>query len=182
MDRQPWPSPVTAAAPGDEGGPAEKVFVNPLASHPVALEPPAAMLGGGRGDPEALAPLASPVSSIGAPSSSGRGGGSSAGGGGARGGGDRHLRRLTQNLVEVLESMSGSVQPAAAAGCSSSKGGAGRGYGLGALALPRNKKTTCTPTRLSNTQSYRGGARPRPAPWACATTRSLIWRRGAAPF
>lgn len=115
-----------AAAADEAAGGGDKVFTNPLASHALTLDPPAAMLPGKGASMEQLAPLPSPIStsSIGAPSSSG--GGSSSGGKGG-GGGDRHLRKLTQSLVEVLETMSSSVQPPPPGHSRSSSRGAGQG-------------------------------------------------------
>lgn len=94
-------------SPGGEEGAAEasaaKVFHNPLVSHPV-LPVEAAQVRTKTADQDGgLAALPSPASSIGAASSSGRGGGGGKGG-------DGYLRRLTQSLVDVLETMSSSVQ------------------------------------------------------------------------
>ena len=114
-------SPRVAAAPEEEG----KVFSNPLASHPITADPAAAaMLRAKGGDLEA-----SPASSsIGSPSRSGGGSSSGSGGGaggskGGGGGGDGHLRRMTQNLVDILESMSGSVQSTSGGGSKGGRGG-----------------------------------------------------------
>ncbi len=130
------PAMVAAAPPADAAAAdraaeaADKVFTNPLASHALTLDPPAAMLAGKEGTLEPLQPLPSPIStsSIGAPSSSG--GGSSSG---HSGGGDRHLRKLTKSLVEVLETMGSSVQPAPPGGSRSSSRGARQG-GAGSCA------------------------------------------------
>jgi hypothetical protein len=116
------PASPRAAAAEEEG----KVFSNPLASHPITADPAAAaMLRAKGGDLEG-----SPASSsIGSPSRSGgrgsSGSGVGAGAGGSKGSGgdgDGHLRRMTQSLVDILESMSGSVQPLSGG---SSKGGRG---------------------------------------------------------
>lgn len=118
-------APPAEAAAADRAAAADKVFTNPLASHVLPLEPPAAMLAGKGAALEPMGPLTSPIStsSIGAPSSSGGGSSSSRGSGG---GGDRHLRKLTQSLVEVLETMSSNVQPAPGGSRSNSRG-AGQG-------------------------------------------------------
>ncbi|PRW56955.1 Six-hairpin glycosidase [Chlorella sorokiniana] len=121
--------PTEAAAPDKAAAAADTVYTNPLASHALPLDPPAAMLAGKEAAMEPLPHLPSPISSssIGAPSSSG--GGSSSGkggGGGGGGGGDRHLRKLTQSLVEVLETMSSNVQPAPGHRRSDSRGGSRR--------------------------------------------------------
>lgn len=97
------------------------VFDNPLASHPIptdaetpAAASPAAPVGpavatpprpkgGGRRRIDAAPP--SPVSSIGAGSAAGSG----AGGRSVSTPPDGHVRRLTNNLVEILEALSGSV-------------------------------------------------------------------------
>ena len=103
---------------------AEKVYDNPLlVSHPVPLS-----AGAAEPDEEAGTDrqrqqqhgMASPASSIGAPTPS-----SSAAGGG----GDRHLRRMTQSLLDILEGMAGSVvQPIAlAAGATGSGSDEGKG-------------------------------------------------------
>ncbi|KAI7842235.1 hypothetical protein COHA_004148 [Chlorella ohadii] len=122
--------PADAAAADRAAAAADKVFTNPLASHALTLDPPAAMLAGKEGTLEPLQPLPSPIStsSIGAPSSSG--GGSSSG---HSGGGDRHLRKLTKSLVEVLETMGSSVQPAPPGGSRSSSRGGSRRQTLGGL-------------------------------------------------
>ena len=99
------------AAEAAAAGVPEKVYLNPLVSHPVGDAALKGAMDGGASDGGAT-PL-SPASTIGSPStggagsSSGRGGG----GGGGGGGGDRHLRRMTQSLVDILEAISGSVAP-----------------------------------------------------------------------
>lgn len=124
-------APPAEAAAADRAAAADKVFTNPLASHALPLDPPAAMLAGKEAALEPMGPLPSPIStsSIGAPSSSG--GGSSSSRGGSGGGGDRHLRKLTQSLVEVLETMSSNVQPAAGGSRSNSRGARQGGLELG---------------------------------------------------
>lgn len=93
-------APEGAAEAAALADPPEKLYLNPLVSHPVAK---------GAADGGAGSPL-SPGSTIGSPSTSGPGSSSRQGGGGS-GGGDRHLRRMTQSLVEILETISGSVVP-----------------------------------------------------------------------
>lgn len=159
------------AAPGSAAAAAaaeDKVFTNPLASHPVGslAEPPAAMLKGKHGTAAAAGlPSSGSSSSIGAPSS-----------GGGEGGGDRHLRRMTQSLVEILESMSSSVQQQ-----QPSKGGPG---GFQPLAL---QCVTCclvpAPEPLANCRRARSPpSRPRPAagalPGAVPRAETAITARG----
>ncbi|PSC71157.1 Six-hairpin glycosidase [Micractinium conductrix] len=142
------PRPVAVdSGGGDDGGGSKvaalaKTYDNPL-SHPMAASPPG--------------PPTSPASSIGAPSSSGKRSSSSGGGGGGGA-----VRRLTQNLVDILESISGSM--AAPAVDKDGSGGSG-GEGAHHLSVAARGDSVATMTDL---ESGRGGAAAGAAPAAGA--------------
>ena len=143
-----------AAAAGDrpaDGGSGDiaattKVYTNPLLQH--SPDPPdKEEIEGGAAD-----------SSIGAPSSSG--GGSSSSGGKGGGGGDRHLRKLTQSLVEVLETMSSSVQPPPP------------GHSRSSSSAPQHNRARSAhlPTLMSDASARAASMNWRTAPGRSATT------------